>query len=92
MDRRELLTRVKEEAGLESLQQADSAVRVVVGVLKTLLPEETAQAVEGCLPDDLREGWRIVQPYPADILEREDMYFGESGGVESGEAPTITDG
>jgi len=92
MDRRELLTKVKEEAGLASLRQADGAVRVVVGILKTLLPEETAAAVEGSLPDDLREGWRMVQPYPADILEREDMYFEGSAGEETSETPTITHG
>ncbi len=92
MDRRELLTRVKEEAGLASLRQADGAVRVIVGILKTLLPEETAAAVEGCLPEDLREGWRTVQPYPADILEREDMYFEGTEGEQEREAPTITHG
>lgn len=92
MDRKELLTKVKEEAGLASLRQADGAVRVIVGILKTLLPEDTAAAVESCLPDDLREGWRLVQPYPADILEREDMYFEGSEGQEERGAPTITHG
>jgi len=91
-DRKELLTRVKEEAGLESLRQADGAVRVIVGILKTLLPEETAVEVEACLPEDLREGWRIVQPYPADILEREDIYFEGAGSEEDRETPTITHG
>ncbi|MBN2026756.1 MAG: DUF2267 domain-containing protein [Actinobacteria bacterium] len=92
MDRKELLTKVKEEAGLESLKQADGAVRVIVGVLKTILPEEIASEVEGSLPRDLREGWKVVEPFPSDILEREDMYF---EGMETGETrptPTITHG
>ena len=63
-----------------------------MGILKTLLPEDTAAAVEACLPDDLREGWRIVSPYPADILEGEDIYFEGSGGEEERVAPTITHG
>ncbi|MGQ9705263.1 MAG: DUF2267 domain-containing protein [Actinomycetota bacterium] len=92
MDRRELLTRVKEEAGLSSLRQADGAVRVIVGILKSLLTEDTAAAVEGCLPDDLREGWRMVQPCPADILEREDIYFEGAEEGERSEVPTITNG
>lgn len=92
MDRKALLTRVKEEAGLESLRQADGAVRVIVGVLKTLLRDEVAKEVEGCLPEDLRRGWMMVEPFPADILEREDMYFDGTGGEEPRQAPTITHG
>jgi uncharacterized protein (DUF2267 family) len=92
VDRKELLTKVRDEAGLQSLRQADSAVRVIVGVLKNTLPEDIAREVESSLPEDLRQGWRMVEPYPADILEREDMYFEGTGGEESGQAPTITDG
>ncbi len=92
MDRKELLTKIKEEAGLESLKQADSAVRVIVGLLKTMLREDVAAKVEESLPEDLRRGWRIVEPYPADILEREDMYFEGTGGQEPEQAPTITHG
>ena len=92
MDRKELLTKVREEAELQSLKQADSAVRVIVSVLKTLLPEEVAQTVEESLPEDLRRGWRMVEPYPADILEREDMYFDGTGGEEARQYPTITHG
>jgi len=92
MDRKELLTKVKEEAGLESLKQADGAVRVIVGVLKTILPESTAREVEDSLPQDLREGWKVVEPYPADILEREDIYFEGMEAEETRPTPTITHG
>lgn len=92
MDRKQLLAKVKEDAGLESLKQADSAVRVIVGILKTLLDEEVAGKVEASLPRDLRLGWKMVEPFPEDILERADIYFGESGGSESEPPPTITNG
>ena len=92
MDRKELLSKVKEEAELQSLKQADGAVRVIVGVLKTLLPEDVAQKVEESLPEDLRRGWKMVDPFPADILEREDMYFEGTGGEEAAEQATITNG
>jgi uncharacterized protein (DUF2267 family) len=93
MNRKEFLSRVKEEAGLDTLAQADQAVRVVVGILKTLLPQDLAAKVAEKLPQDLRAGWEIVAPYPADILEREDIYYFE--GVDTEESkpdPTITEG
>ena len=92
MDRKELLGMVQEEAGLESLQQADKAVRTIVSVLKTLLSDEVAGEVARSLPQDLREGWRIVEPFPADILEREDLYFEGMQQDEARETPTITHG
>ncbi len=92
MDRKELLVKVREEAGLESLKQADCAVRVIVGILKTLLSDDVAKEVEGSLPEDLRQGWRIVEPFPADILEREDMYFEGTEGEETRQQTTITNG
>ena len=92
MDRKELLTKVRDEAGLQDLKQADNAVRVIVGVLKAMLPGDVAMKVEGSLPDDLRQGWRMVEPYPADILEREDIYFEGTGGEEAAQSPTITHG
>ncbi len=91
MDRKELLTRVRDEAGLSSLRQADGAVRVIVGLLKTMLPGELEDAIAERLPEDLRTGWEVVGPYPADILEREDIYFGAGAG-EMSETPTITNG
>mgnify|MGYP005858109353 CR=1 FL=1 len=91
MDRKELLTRVKEEAGLQSLRQADGAVRVIVGILKAILSADLARAVEESLPEDLRRGWRTVDAYPADILEREDIYYEGAGEEEKGQ-PTITQG
>ena len=59
-----------------------------------MLPEKVAEAVEESLPDDLRRGWRLVERFPADILEREDFYFEGSEGEATGvrQAPTITDG
>ncbi len=92
MDRKELLTRVRDEAGLSDLKQADKAVRVIVGLLKTMLPGEIEDAIAERLAPDLRTGWETVTPYPADILEREDMYFEGSEGPEMAQAPTITDG
>jgi TPP-dependent trihydroxycyclohexane-1,2-dione (THcHDO) dehydratase len=62
VDRKELLTKVRDEAGLQDLKQADNAVRVIVGVLKAMLPGDVAMKGEGSLPDDLRQGWRMVEP------------------------------
>jgi uncharacterized protein (DUF2267 family) len=92
MDRKELLTRIKDEVGLDSMKQADNAVRVIVGLLKTMLAEDVARMVEESLPEDLRRGWRMVDPYPADILEREDIYFEGSGEGEAVQETTITHG
>jgi uncharacterized protein (DUF2267 family) len=92
MDRKQFLSKVREEAGLENLRQADRAVRVVVGVLKTLLPEAVADQVTGFLPEDLRLGWEAVAAYPADIFEREDMFFEGVSGPEGESAPTVTEG
>ncbi len=92
MEIKTFLTKVMEEAHLDSLRQADAASRVVVGVLKTLLPEELAERIASYLPESLRAGWKQVEAYPADILEREDMYF-EGAESEPGEAEiTITQG
>jgi uncharacterized protein (DUF2267 family) len=91
MNRKELLTIVKESADLENLRQADHAVRAIVGLLKSMLPEELAEEVKSQLPEDLRIGWETVERVPADILEREDFYFEGAGGEES-ETPTITPG
>ncbi len=77
---------------MESIRQADGAVRVIVGILKTLLSEDVARKVEKSLPEDLRAGWRIVEPFPADILEREDIYFGGEQDAAQKEMPTITQG
>ncbi len=92
MDRKELLTRVRDEAGLADLKQADGAVRVIVGLLKTMLPEEIEAAITERLPVDLRTGWEGVDPYPADILEREDIYFEGAGQEQASEIPTVTHG
>jgi len=92
MDRKELLTMVREEAGLESLKQADSAVRVIVGALKTMLADDVVKKIEESLPQDLREGWKVVEPFPADILEREDIYFEGMQAEETRPTPTITHG
>ncbi|MEJ5187243.1 MAG: DUF2267 domain-containing protein [Candidatus Geothermincolales bacterium] len=92
MDRKEFLARVKEEAGLESIHQADRAVRVVVGIIKALVPGDVAESIAQSLPRDLREGWEAVDPYPADILEKEDIYLGQSQSGEPKTIPTITQG
>lgn len=91
MLREEFLRKVKEAAGLESARQADAVVRAVVAVLKAELPAEQAEMIAKSLPEDLRLGWETVGSYPADILEREDMYYEGSEGEEK-EAPTITQG
>jgi uncharacterized protein (DUF2267 family) len=92
MNRKELLTIVKESAELENLRQADHVVRAVVGVLKALLPEKLAEEVRDSLPEDLRLGWETVERFPADILEREELYFEGMGSEEEHPSPTITDG
>jgi uncharacterized protein (DUF2267 family) len=92
MNRKELLTLVKEEAELENLRQADHAVRVIVGALKAMLPDELAEKVKNALPEDLQVGWETVGRLPADILEREDFYFEGIGSEEGKPSATITDG
>ena len=90
--REDFLRRVKEAAGLDSVRQADAAVRAVVAVLKAELPPEQADMIAAALPEDLRLGWEMVDTYPADILEREDIYYEGSGVSEAKEKPTITQG
>ncbi len=92
MDRRAFLTKVMEEAHLDNLRQADFATRVVVGVLKSLVPDDLAEQIASLLPEDLREGWVQVAPYPADILEREDLYFEGEGTEPTSVDITITQG
>ena len=92
MNRKELLTMVKESAGLDNLRQADAAVRVIVGLLKTMLPEEVEDIIAEKLPPDLRAGWEIVDTYPADIIEREEMFFDGAQGEGEKPYPTVTDG
>ncbi len=92
MNRKQFLSKVRDEAGLDSIKQADRAVTVVVGVLKTLLPEDVAERVAGFLPEDLRLGWESVPEFPADIFEREDMYFEGVSGPEIESGPPVTEG
>ncbi len=92
MDRRAFLAKVMEEAHLDNLRQADFATRVVVGVLKSLVPADLAEEIASLLPEDLREGWEQVEPYPADILEREDFYFEGTGMEPPGIEATVTQG
>lgn len=90
--REEFLRKVKEAAGLDSVRQADAAVRAVVAVLKAGLPPEQSEMIAAALPEDLRLGWETVDSYPADILEREDIYYEGSMVAEGKEKPTITQG
>lgn len=92
MRREEFLEKVKEAAGLESIHHADRAVRAVVAVLKAALPNEQAEMIAVALPEDLRLGWETVDAYPADILEREDIYYEGSETTPERERPTITQG
>jgi len=92
MLREEFLNKVKDACDLSSLRQADAVVRAVVAVLKAELPPEQAEKIASALPEDLRLGWETVGAYPADILEREDMYYdgAEAGATEV--ETTITQG
>ncbi|WP_287155409.1 DUF2267 domain-containing protein [Candidatus Solincola tengchongensis] len=92
MLREEFLKKVRDAAGLESVGQADRAVRAVVAVLKAALPQEQAEMIAAALPEDLKLGWEMVDAYPADILEREDMYYEGSEAQPERERPTITHG
>lgn len=92
MLREEFLRKVKDAAGLESVSQADRAVRAVVAVLKAVLPEEQAEMIAAALPEDLKLGWDMVDAYPADILEKEDMYYDGSEAQHERKRPTITHG
>ncbi len=92
MRREEFLRKVKEAAGLGSVRQADSAVRAVVAVLKAALPAEQAEMIAAALPEDLKLGWETIDAYPADILEKEDIYYEGSGTAPEKETPSITQG
>ena len=92
MLREEFLKKVKDTCDLSSIRQADEVVRAVVAILKAELPPEQADKIASALPEDLRSGWETVGAYPADILEREDMYY---DGAEAGSTEvetTITQG
>lgn len=84
---------VKEGLGLESLKEADRVVRVVVGALKSTLPEDKASAIAEALPEELSTGWESVAPLLEDFLERAEMFL-EEGEIpeEKPQYPTITDG
>lgn len=92
MLREEFLRKVKEAAGLDTVSQADRAVRAVVAVLKAELPAEQAEMIAAALPEDLKQGWEMVDAYPADILEREDLYYEGSEATPEKERPSITPG
>ncbi len=92
MEIKAYLTRVMEDAHLDNLRQADSASRVVIGMLKAVLPADLVDRIASFLPESLRSGWEGVVAYPSDILEREDFYF-EGEGTESIQVEaTITQG
>ena len=90
----EFLLIVKNGLGLDSLREADTVVRVVVGALKVSLPEEKAWAIAEALPEELSAGWEEVPPLPEDILEREDLYLegDDETQVAKEEYPSITHG
>ncbi|MGQ9757390.1 MAG: DUF2267 domain-containing protein [Actinomycetota bacterium] len=92
MRREEFLAKVMKVAKLDSVNQADLAVRAVVAVLKAALPREQAEMIAAALPEDLRLGWEMVDAYPTDILEREDIYYEGSQAAPERERPTITQG
>ncbi|MBC7253682.1 MAG: DUF2267 domain-containing protein [Actinobacteria bacterium] len=92
MLREEFLRKVKEAAGLESVKQADRAVRAVVAVLKAELPRDQAEMIAAALPEDLKLGWEMVDSYPTDILEREDIYYEGSEAAPEKERPSIIPG
>ena len=78
---------MRDEAGLSDLKQADKAVRVIVGLLKTMLPGDleapTAEAGPGPAHGCRRRS------DPADTLEREDMRDSLKGNekAENGRGP-----
>jgi uncharacterized protein (DUF2267 family) len=84
---------VKEGLGLDNLREADRVVRVVVGALKSTLPEEKARAIAEALPEELSTGWESVLPLPEEFLERAEMFLEEGERPEEKpQYPTITDG
>ncbi|MDY6795309.1 MAG: DUF2267 domain-containing protein [Actinomycetota bacterium] len=92
MRRDEFLGKVKHASGLTSLHQADTAVRAVISVLKAELPDRQAEMIASALPEDLRLGWEMVEAYPSDILEKEDMFYDGAETAGGQEVPTITQG
>lgn len=88
----EFLEAVREGLQAESIKDADRIVRVVVGALKALLPEEET-AIGRMLPGELGTGWEQVEPLPLDHIEREDLYLEEGPPErEPSECPPITAG
>lgn len=87
----EFLEMVREGLGLESIQEADRVVRVVVAALKENLPEDKEKIISDALPGELSDGWEDVAPL-SDITDRTEMSIEMEAPGEKHETPTITDG
>lgn len=79
--REQFLKAVMVAARLESLKQADAAVRAVIALTKTIIGDGLSQQIAEVSPPDLREGWEAIKAFPTDVFERDELLY------EIGELP-----
>lgn len=88
----DFLEKVREGLDLKDLKEADRVVRVVVGALKSGLPEDRELAISSALPGELGAGWEEVEPMTPDIAEMAELVLEMEAPPVEHDAPTITDG
>lgn len=88
----EFLEIVKKDLELKNIQEAERMVRVVVGALKSGLPEDKQVLISKALPPELSERWVEVVPLSGDIADRAEMSLEGEPPCEEHGTPTITDG
>ena len=55
----------------------------MAAIIKAELPPEQAERIASALPENLRASREIVNAYPADILDKEDIFYeGEETAAE----------
>lgn len=75
MRRAELLQRIRELGGMDSVDRAELVLKAVVDALQCDMSPEELSAVAAHLPNELREDWASQMGRPGGILEKEEMMF-----------------
>ena len=83
---------IRDELGLESLEEADRVVRAVVGALKLTLPDDKEKVISEALPGELSEGWENVEALSGGSADRTEMEIEIEGPPVRHDTPTITPG
>ena len=72
--RKEFLQHVKRLARLSSIEEADRAAQVVIGLIKARIGPALSDKVAAAVPFDLAEGWRAIA-LPGEAMELQEMMF-----------------